>query len=453
MASYNVRSGVIDTEDRNSGAAGAAKAVGRGAVENALGAGSFGRGRLYLTEDGVVFARSPTESRVGNFVDGLLAKGPINPVRLLGIYNPYEAPLDRATEVDGSWVLPYSEIDGLSLLSKSSGNELFIRPRSDPSVLYRIRNDHGTDYVGFYRGNRKTAKKFAGNIYALAEQSGGIEEFDAGPEFSVRTKQRAIPKDRSVTRADLVESPPRLFDGAVSSHGSSARSESAAGRRVAEAASGSSGRSGGATADTLGGGAERRPTLRVRNATERRQQIKLGCRTSSEILFNDQATLGTGEATEWTQLPDEEFEIGIMAGADVQASQSFEPSALDGPLTVTLSSSGFVFDDGSRTETRDVGGESRTATTATDGEPTSTDHRRGGADAEDAATADPSESDSGSLRGVKTLLAGCLLMFLGGPAVVVLFRPPAIVQSALWTLAAGVIVVGLYRILRSWRRR
>lgn len=153
---------------------------------------SFSRGQLYLLEDELVFAQSINESTVGNFLDNVFSKGPINPLQTLGIYKPYETSLEDADQYDGTWRLPYSEIEAVSLLSKGNGYEIFLRPAGDNEHLYRIRNDEGNDYIGFrwlYSPNHDTAVQIASELYDQAMRYGGVEEFNPGGHFPGRTKR------------------------------------------------------------------------------------------------------------------------------------------------------------------------------------------------------------------------------------------------------------------------
>lgn len=161
---------------------------------------SFSRGQLYLLEEEVVFAQSINESTIGNFLDNFFSKGPINPLQTLGIYKPYESSLEDADQYAGSWRLPYSEIEAVSLLSKANGYEVFLRPTGDDEHLYRIRNDKGNDYIGFrwlHSPNHDTAVQIASEIFDQANRYGRVEEFNAGGHFPVRTKQVEFNKGES----------------------------------------------------------------------------------------------------------------------------------------------------------------------------------------------------------------------------------------------------------------
>lgn len=208
--SYRVRGGIEDVSDGSSTGASikqAAKEVkDLGTVDT-----SFSRGQLYLLDDEVVFAQSITESRIKNYLDNIFSKGPLNPLRTLGIYNPYEAPLNKADQYDGSWRLPYSEIEAVSLLSIGMGYEIFLRRSGAPGRLYRIRNEQGTDYIGFrwlHSPNHDTAVQMAGELFDQAMRYGGVEEFDAGGNLVSRTKTVEFPKgDSQYADRERVEQP------------------------------------------------------------------------------------------------------------------------------------------------------------------------------------------------------------------------------------------------------
>lgn len=161
---------------------------------------SFPRGQLYLLEDEVVFAQSINESTVMNYANNLLSIGPISPLQTLGIYKPYKTSLEDAGQYAGTWRLPYSEIEAISLLSKANGYEIFLRRAGDSGHLYRIRNEEGTDYIGFRwlsSPNHDTAVQMAGELFDQAMRYGGVEEFNPGGHFPGRTKQIEFDKGKS----------------------------------------------------------------------------------------------------------------------------------------------------------------------------------------------------------------------------------------------------------------
>lgn len=208
--SYKVRGGIEDV----SGGSSTASSVKQAAKEvKDLGTvdASFSRGQLYLLDNEVVFSQSINESTIKNMLDNIFSKGPINPLRALNIYNPYEAPLADADENNGSWRLPYNDIEAISLLSKGNGYEIFLRPTGDPGHLYRIRNDQGTDYIGFrwlHSPNHDTAVQMASELFTGASRFGPVKEFDAGSHFPSRTKQVEFPKEESNdARPDRVKKP------------------------------------------------------------------------------------------------------------------------------------------------------------------------------------------------------------------------------------------------------
>ncbi|WP_436930276.1 hypothetical protein [Halosimplex halobium] len=194
---YKVRGEIEEITDSSS-KTGAVKQAGREIKQLGTVDASFSRGQLYLLDDQVVFAQSATESTAKNLLDNVFSKGPFNPLRSLGIYNPYEAPLAEADQQAGSWRLPYSDIEGVSLLSKGNGYEIYLRPSDDRGYLYRIRNDEGTDPIGFrwlYSPNHDTAVRMAGELFERAQRDGGAVEFDAGDHFVARTQRVEFPKD------------------------------------------------------------------------------------------------------------------------------------------------------------------------------------------------------------------------------------------------------------------
>ncbi len=208
--SYSVRGGIEDV----SGGSSTASSVKQAAKEvKDLGTvdTSFSRGQLYLLENEVVFAQSMNESTIKNMLDNIFSKGPINPLRILNIYNPYEASLADADENNSSWRLPYNDIEAVSLLSKGNGYEIFLRPTGDPGHLYRIRNDQGTDYIGFrwlHSPNHDTAVQMASELFTEASRFGPVKEFDAGSHFPSRTKQVEFPKEKSnAAGPDRVQEP------------------------------------------------------------------------------------------------------------------------------------------------------------------------------------------------------------------------------------------------------
>lgn len=193
--SYRVRGGIEDVSDDTT-TAGEAKQAAREVKELGTVDASFSRGQLYLLEDEVVFAKSENESTIRNAIDNVFSKGPFNPLRTLGIYKPYEAPLTEADENPGSWRVPYGDIEAVSLVSKALGYEIYLRPTGDPGYLYRIRNDQGTDYVGFrwlHSPNHDTAVRIAGELFERASRRGPVETFDAGRHFTGQTKQIDFP--------------------------------------------------------------------------------------------------------------------------------------------------------------------------------------------------------------------------------------------------------------------
>jgi hypothetical protein len=465
MESYKVKGGVVEVADRGSGASGVVSAVGRGMAELSVYADDFRRSRLFLTREGIVYVPSPNESTVKNTLGAALSKGPINPLRLLGLYRPYAADLADANERDGAWAVSYADIDGLSLLSKSSGNELFVRSGATPSVLYRIRNFTGTDYVGVYRGNRKYAKRFAGEIYALAGADGGVTEFDAGPEFSVYTKQREIPEDRRIAREDLPTAPPGTVGDATEPSGTPPRSE----RDTTTAdppgtASPADERGVTDSHDGVGGVTGQ---FRVRNGTDSPTRLTVGCRTDGDVVFTDRVTLDSGEETAWNDLPEERFQIG-MSGA-VEAAETFRPTDLDGALVAAVTEAGVSFgvEDGMprsgeataaptpSPESHGTGGREerspgRGAGTDREREPGA--NRGPETDVGDASAGGAvDERDDGGSDGLKLRLLGfgVVAMFLVLPASGIALGPGP-VTFAVFLVGSVLILAGLVQAVRSW---
>lgn len=194
--SYLARGG-IETVAEEGGTASDIKQAAKDVKDLGTVDASFSRGKLFLLRDEAVFAPSINESTIGNFIDNFFSVGPFNPLRTLGIYSPYETSLEDTDQYSGSWRLPYSDIEGVSLLSKSSGYEIFLRPTFDSERLYRIRVEHGPDPYGFrwlYSPNHDNATKLAGELFDRAAQYNNVEEFNAGGHFTVRTKQVDFPK-------------------------------------------------------------------------------------------------------------------------------------------------------------------------------------------------------------------------------------------------------------------
>lgn len=464
MVSYKVKGGVVEVAERESGASGVVEAVGRGMTEFSAYAGDFRRGRLFLTREGIVYVPSPNESTIKNAVGGALSKGPINPLRLLGLYKPYAANLADASERDGAWAVSYADVDGLSLLSKSSGNELFVRTSGTPSVLYRIRNETGTDYVGVYRGNRKYAKRFAGEIYGLANEEGGAVEFDAGPDFSVYTKQREIPEDRQISREDLPTAPPRTFDSGTGPSGT--RSQSEGETTTAASARGASPTGARARSDSRGRAGGSTSELRLRNEADASNRITVGCRTESGVVFTDRVALGSGEETSWEELPEKRFQIGV-SGA-VEATETFRPTELDGPLVATVTGTGVDFgvesegslaEEAERTATPDPERHGASQHEGRTAGPDATD--RGGeagsdrtfeadaGDAPDSRAADGEGGEESDGLELRLLGFGAVVLFLVFPTAGIVVGP-GLVTFAAFLVGSALSLAGVVQAVRSW---
>lgn len=302
---------------------------------------SFSRGELHLLDDEVVFAPGINESTVANVINNVLSKGPID-LTTLGIYDPYESSLEDADQYSGSWRMSYADIDGVSVLSKANGYEVFLRPRDRSDRLYRIRVGP-MDPIGFrwlYSPTHDTAVELAGELFERASQYGNVAEFNAGGHFPVRTKQVEFPSEsigsEPATSTESEPSESATTPAAEPSPGDTATTETP----EPEAGAGSDSTD---TDDVSWLGSTEEPRLVIENAGAVRRTVKAGVRVDSEPVFTAEVELGAGESHTVEDLPAEPCQIGVVTADDRTASTDIDPAELTSDARIVVDDDRIAF--------------------------------------------------------------------------------------------------------------
>lgn len=435
--SYNVRGGVEQISDDSSTTADLKQAATEvkqlGTVDT-----SFSRGQLYILDEAVVFVQSINESTVRNLIDNIFSKGPFNPLRTFGLYKPYEAPLEEADQDSGSWRIPYSDIAGISLLSKGSGYEIFLRPAGDPGYLYRIRNDQGTDYIGFrwlYSPNHDTAVQMAGELFDQASRYGRVEQFDAGGHFVGRTKQVEFPQGDSeyANKEPAHQATPSTTEPQDSME-TSVHEQS------------------GVDSDSLDWMEDSGTEFQLRNQTDETLKLTVGCRTASSVSFTEETALEPGEEAIWEDLPEEEFQIGITGA--INGGRTFEPAEIGDTLTTTVTQGGLQFSETGQTSFSDEAGtpQGNERTPEPESSQTSdTDTNRGEANETSIAQESAETEEGDSDLKLRLFGFGLVVVLLGVPASGIIIGP-GFVTGGVLLLGTVLTIVGLLQALLSWIR-
>lgn len=441
--SYRVRGGIEKVSD-DSTTGGELKQATKEFKELGTVDASFSRGQLYLLDKEVVFAQSINESTILNLIDNVFSKGPFNPLRTLGLYKPYESPLDEADQYSGSWRLPYSDIEAVSLLSKGNGYEIFLRPSGNPGYLYRIRNDQGTDYIGFrwlYSPNHDTAVQMAGELFDQANRYGRVKTFNPGGHFVGRTKEVEFPQGDS-EYADKEPVQQTTTNSTETTANTRAASETASQTNESE------------VTDSFDWMDNSSGAFCVRNKTDNPVQLTVGCRTASAVTFTEEIALNPDEEATWEELPDEEFQIGI-AGFD-KVGRTFQPADVDNTLIATATEAGIEFAIEEETPFEET-----TETTPPRDSRAAQETEQSnclGASAGETVSDEPNhETESERAKGgqggpkLRVFGYGLAVLLLGLPASGIIIGA-GFVTFGVFLLGTGLTLVGLFQALLSWLR-
>lgn len=85
------------------------------------------------------------------------------------------------------------------------------------------------------------------------------------------------------------------------------------------------------------------PHLLVKNEAESKQTIVTGCRSNGNVLFDQSNQISPGEKTEFTNLPEDPFEIAINIENGPKSAQRFENYEDIGEITVIVTESDIMF--------------------------------------------------------------------------------------------------------------
>lgn len=445
---HNVRTQLLDTT-KDTNTISEAKELAKD-----ITAGGFTRGKLLFQDDCVIFAPALNDSKILDAVDNYLGKGPISPVRLLGLYNPYETSLQDAARYEGYREFTYASITGISFIAKGKTVEITVESTELPAdKMLRVRIDSGIWLWPVYNGNKRAGTKIAHKLLKRADAHGGVEIFNASGLYSGPTKAIELdyepehnveyPADRGTASATAETNP---NTGSTSGPGQQKHPTDA--HRDAERAE--KGEPSWLEDTTR--------TLTIQNTRSDPVAPTVGVRTGDNTVFTESLTIEPSDNVELDELPNTPFEVGTKLDGTV-FSIRFDEHDDPKTVTVTISSSGINVSK-TRAQRQPETEEKMPRDTDPTPEETATNRSPKQSTQETSSTTTrssrkksskkpPGESTETepSLRGGKKLIAAGALAVLLAPILIVSLQPPQMVKSGLWGLSVLLILWGGARFL------
>ncbi|WP_115863436.1 HEAT repeat domain-containing protein [Halorussus litoreus] len=294
---------------------------------------------------------------------------------------------DQISNVQSEDYNNYAELE----ISLSSGDTERIRGR-DTAGINRVKSDLQQKMREARRGRRQPqsgapsrGQQGAGGQQTAAGQQAGGSQRNAGGQRNAAGQQTGE-RQRNAGR-----------QGNSGGQGRGRDQSDSAG----SGASGSSGASDSVSTDWLAGDSAN-ATLVVRNDASASKSVRVGCRVDGEKRLADDVRLDPGDTADWDDLPDSQFEVGVVVDGGPSAGQRFDPQrdSVD-EISVSVTDSEVVFGDrgesggGSGSSARSAGSSGSPSGTTTAGANAGGAGGAGTAGDADAGASDPS-SASGS---------------------------------------------------------